>query len=64
MMMQPLRKDEVDPIRLWAEIHRLRAAVQGPEGYASWQDAAVHERQLRLEAQRLLRALSGGEVTG
>lgn len=42
---------EVD---LWAEIHRLRAAVKGPDGYASWQDAAVAERVRRVRAEKPL----------
>lgn len=43
---------EVD---LWAEIHRLRAAVAGPDGYASWQDAATDERIRRGRVERELR---------
>lgn len=42
---------EVD---LWAEIHRLRAAVKGPEGYSSWQEAATAERIRRVKAERAL----------
>lgn len=49
----PLVDSEEDPARLWAEIHRLRAAVQGPAGYASWQDAATDERLRRRDAERL-----------
>lgn len=44
---------EVD---LWAEIHRLRAAVKGPDGYASWQEAATAERVRRVKAERALAA--------
>jgi len=43
MTLGPLDADETDAVRLWAEIHALRAAVQGPAGYASWQDAATVE---------------------
>jgi hypothetical protein len=42
-----LLASEEDPARLWAEIHRLRAVVQGPAGYATWQDAAIAERARR-----------------
>lgn len=35
---------EDDPAELWAEIHKLRAEVQGPTGHATWKDAAVAER--------------------
>lgn len=52
----PLLDSEEDPARLWAEIHRLRAAVAGPMGYASWQDAAVAERVRRVQAERALAA--------
>ena len=55
MMLPALHADEKDPVRLWAEIHRLRAALQGPPGYDSWQDAATHERHLRVAAERRLR---------
>lgn len=33
---------------LWAEIHRLRAAVKGPDGYETWQDAATDEKLKRV----------------
>lgn len=46
--MEPLANTEEDPARLWAEIHRLRVAVQGPDGYATWQDAATAERVRRV----------------
>lgn len=46
--------NEEDAGRLWAEIHRLRAAVAGPHGYASWQEAATAERVRRVKAERLL----------
>jgi len=49
-----LDDDEADPVRLWAEIHRLRAAVQGPGGFATWQDAAVAERVRRVLAERAI----------
>ena len=48
----PLLDSEEDPARLWAEIHRLRAAVQGPDGYATWQDAATAERVRRVKAEK------------
>ncbi len=39
---------EVD---LWAEIHRLRAEVAGPDGFATWKEAAVAERVRRVRAE-------------
>ena len=47
----PLADSEEDPARLWAEIHRLRAEVAGPQGYATWKDAAVAERVRRVKAE-------------
>lgn len=46
--------DEDDAVTLWAEIHRLRAAVQGPDGYATWQEAATAERVRRVKAEAAL----------
>lgn len=43
---------------LWAQIWRYRAAVKGPKGYATWQDAATDERAKRAAAERKLAALS------
>ena len=50
--MEPLSPNEEDPSRLWAEIHTLREAIKGPDGYASWQDAAVAERIRRVKMER------------
>ena len=46
-----LSPDEGDPVTLWAEIWRLREAVKGPDGYATWQDAATAERIRRVRAE-------------
>lgn len=46
-----LNPDEGDPVTLWAEIWRLREAVKGPDGYATWQDAATAERIRRVRAE-------------
>ena len=47
-----LLDSEEDVGFLWAEIHRLRAALQGPDEYATWQDAAVAERVRRVKAEK------------
>ena len=52
----PLNENEADPYVLWAEIARLRAAVAGPKGFATWQDAATDERVRRVRAEQELRA--------
>lgn len=46
-----LDPDEGDPVTLWTEIWRLREAVKGPDGYATWQDAATAERIRRVRAE-------------
>ena len=43
---------DAPPEELWSEIFRLRAAVKGPDGFASWYDAAIHERVLRTKAMK------------
>jgi len=55
--MTPIADNEEDPARLWAEIHRLRVIVRGPEGYDTWQDAALAERLRRIAFQGELQAL-------
>jgi hypothetical protein len=50
-MVTELDPNEEDAALLWAEIFRLRAAVQGPDGYATWQEAATAERVRRVRAE-------------
>lgn len=57
MSFLDLDADESDPVTLWAEIHRLRAAVQGPDGFETWQEAATAERVLRVAAEKELAEL-------
>jgi len=52
--MNELDPNESNPAVLWAEIARLRAAVQGPDGYATWQEAATAERLRRVRAEQNL----------
>jgi hypothetical protein len=52
--MSQLDPNESNPAVLWAEIARLQAAVAGPDGYASWQEAATAERVRRVAAERRL----------
>ena len=60
MNLNPLDDNEEDPARLWAEIHTLREAIKGPDGYDTWQDAAVSERWKRIKFKP--RVLRDGEV--
>jgi len=57
-MSDILSDDESDPVALWAEIHRLRDAAQGPDGYETWRQAAVAERERRVKAEKTLAAPS------
>lgn len=43
---------EDNPVDLWARIHRLEAEAKGPEGFATWRDAAVAERVRRVKAEK------------
>lgn len=52
--MDPLHPDEDNAVTLWAEIHRLRAALKGPDGYETWQEAATAERIRRVKAEKAL----------
>lgn len=38
----------------YEELYRLRAEVQGPDGFATWKDAAIHERQRRIALEKQL----------
>jgi hypothetical protein len=58
-MMAPLDDNENNPVRLWAEIHKLRAESRGPDGFATWMDAAIHER---LRANKAEAKALGGAV--
>jgi hypothetical protein len=43
----------------WAELFRLREEVKGPEGFATWKDAAVAER---VKLTELKEKLAGAEA--
>lgn len=51
-MLPPLDDNEDNPFRLWAEIHKLRHEVKGPDGFETWRDAAIDERRRRVELQK------------
>jgi hypothetical protein len=42
----------------WAELHRLRHEFKGPDGFATWKDAAIDERVKRVQAECALATLS------
>jgi hypothetical protein len=58
-----LHDNEDNAYLLWAEIHRLRWETKGPEGFKNWRDAAIHERHLRVKAEREAARLSS-EASG
>lgn len=45
-------KAEQEAIELWARIHRLEAEAKGPDGFATWKDAATDERVRRVRAEQ------------
>lgn len=58
-----LSQDEKDPLILWGVIHRLRAEMKGPNGFATWRDAAIAERVRRAATDSAATvAKEGGEV--
>jgi hypothetical protein len=50
--VRPEGGDADDVVALHSEIYRLRAELDGPDGFATWKDAAVAERVRRVEAER------------
>jgi len=48
---QMLSPKEENPVILWAEIYRLRALLNPPDGFKSWQEAATDERLRRVTAE-------------
>ncbi len=60
MTTSPMTDEELNkatPAELVAEIFRLRNALKGPDGFATWQDAAVVEKVARIAEQKKLRDL-------
>lgn len=53
----PLGLHENDPVRLWAEIWKLRSEARGPDDYETWRDAAVAEKMQRIATERKLKEL-------
>ncbi len=49
--MAPLDDKENNPVRLWAEIHKLRSEARGPEKFETSRDAAIHERMRAVKAE-------------
>jgi hypothetical protein len=56
-VMAPLDDNENNPVRLWAEIHKLRAEAKGPDGFDTWRDAAIHQRVRASKAEEELKAV-------
>lgn len=50
--------NKASPEELVAEIFRLRSELKGPDGFATWQEAAVAERQARVAVEKKLRDLN------
>jgi hypothetical protein len=42
----------------WAELHRLREEIKGPEGYATWKDAAVDEKVKRIKLEKIMEGVN------
>ncbi|EHT1484502.1 hypothetical protein KXE51_003482 [Salmonella enterica] len=48
------RLAEMAAPEMYAELHRLREEIKGPDGFATWKDAAVEEKKKRIELQRVI----------
>jgi len=47
----------------YAELIRLREEIKGPDGFATWKDAAVSERQRRVKLETQLDSLLSKQET-
>lgn len=56
-ILEPLDSNEDNPVRLWAEIWKLRSETKGPDDYETWRDAAIDEKMKRVKAEQKLQAL-------
>lgn len=52
-----LDPNEDNPVALWARIYHLESLLKGPDGFETWQDAAVSERIRRVKAEKELEEL-------
>lgn len=51
---------ENNPVLLWAEIHRLRHELKGPDNFETWRDAAISERLRRVQAEHQVKLADEG----
>lgn len=58
--MTPNVSPDATPDELWAEIHRLCELVNGPKGFATWYDAALAERLVRVQLESELAQVRAG----
>lgn len=48
-------RERAEPVaELYAELYRLREEVKGPDGFATWKEAAIAERAARVKCEVLL----------
>lgn len=56
--------NEENPVTLWTEIWRLRVELKGPDGHATWKDAAIAERVKRIEYEHKLQTEADDKECG
>lgn len=42
-------------VKLYIENEKLKSEIVGPDGFATWKDAAIHERILRTKSDKAAR---------
>jgi len=42
---------EADAVEAWRQVHLFKAEAGGPDGFATWKDAAIDERLRRVKAE-------------
>lgn len=50
---------KADAIEAWRQVHLLKAETSGPDGFATWKDAATDERLRRVKAEAEAARLQG-----
>lgn len=48
---------EADAVEAWRQVHLFKTEAGGPDGFATWKDAAINERLRRVKAEAELTAL-------
>lgn len=50
-LVAELAAARADAVEAWRQVHLLKAETNGPDGFATWKDAATDERVRRVKAE-------------